>query len=71
MTKYTTIQGDAWDGISFKLYGDEKLSAMLIQANQEHSNIVIFPGGIVLSVPSKPVDDSNDLPPWKRGVADG
>ena len=30
---YTTIQGDVWDLIAYKLYGDEKYMKNLIEAN--------------------------------------
>lgn len=36
MTKrvYKTIQGDTWDGIAVKVYGDEKYMNELLEANQ-------------------------------------
>ena len=30
---YTTIQGDTWDLIAYKLYGEEKYMKNLIEAN--------------------------------------
>lgn len=64
--KYTTIQGDAWDGISFKLYGDERYMNILMHANPDHAHTVIFSAGVHLAVPDIPVGTSNTLPPWKQ-----
>ncbi|MNO05181.1 Phage Tail Protein X [compost metagenome] len=62
---YTTIQGDTWDGIAFKLYGDENLMPLLLNANQGQADTVIFAGGVVLNVPDTPEETASDLPPWK------
>lgn len=64
---YTTIQGDMWDGISHKLYGDEKYMDVLIAANPEYRYIYTFSAGIVLKVPEIEERISADsLPPWKQ-----
>ncbi|MEC0171171.1 tail protein X [Paenibacillus graminis] len=65
MTTYKTVQGDTWDGIAFNLYGDAKLMGVLINANPRHAGTVIFSGNIILSIPDKPVDASDTLPPWR------
>ena len=63
---YITVQGDMWDSIAYKCYGDEAGINELIKANEAYIDMVIFPAGIVLSVPeyAKPV--TNTLPPWRR-----
>lgn len=64
---YTTQQGDMWDSISHKLYGDVKFTDVLINANLEFRYVYIFSEGVVLSVPD--VEEritADDLPPWKR-----
>ena len=33
---YTTKQGDAWDAIAFRVYGDVKYTGFLMQANFPH-----------------------------------
>jgi len=63
---YSTLQGDTWDGIAFKLYGAAELMPLLLNANPDHATTVIFSGGIALSVPDKPADTSGTLPPWRR-----
>lgn len=64
---YTTVQGDKWDGIAYKVYGDVKFTDVLILANPEYRKIYIFSDGITLNIPE--VEEritSDDLPPWKR-----
>lgn len=64
---YTTVQGDKWDSISYKVYGDCKYTDVLISANSEYRYIYIFSGGITLEIPE--VEEritSDDLPPWKK-----
>ena len=66
---YRTIQGDAWDSISLKVYGDEKYMDLLITANWREQQRVIFPAGIELQVPPLPADvqQNRNLPPWRQG----
>ncbi|MDR7867608.1 MAG: tail protein X [Sporomusaceae bacterium] len=66
---YTTVQGDAWDIISLKVYGTEKSMSTLIEANPAHRNTVIFAAGVLLTVPTRSVSSiPGSVPPWKRGV---
>ncbi|KGE20638.1 tail protein X [Paenibacillus wynnii] len=63
---YTTIQGDTWDGIAYKVYEQSHLMTLLMNANPDHTKTVIFSGNIVLKVPDKPANASETLPPWRR-----
>jgi len=63
---YVTQLGDTWDGIAYKVYGNERLFPLLIDANPEHFDTVIFSAGVTLAVPSAPPNVSSSLPPWKR-----
>lgn len=67
MTTYTTVSGDMWDSISFKVYGTEKFKPLLMNANPEYIREYILPSGIVLNIP-EPNETSYDgtLPPWKQ-----
>ena len=65
MGNYTTIQGDMWDSISFKVYGSEAHTAVLIGANPEHAQTTIFGAGVTLSIPDLPPETSSTLPPWR------
>lgn len=66
MDVYYTVMGDAWDNISLNVYGSEKHTNKLIEANPELADIVIFKSGIEVIVPDILIDVSDDLPPWKR-----
>lgn len=63
---YTTVQGDMWDGIAHKCYGDEGGVNALIEANQQYNSVVVFPAGITLQVPEYVAPTTNKLPPWRR-----
>ncbi|TVX93050.1 tail protein X [Paenibacillus agilis] len=63
---YTTVQGDTWDIIAYKQYGNESLFPLLINANPQHATKVRFDAGVTLFVPAAPEEISEDLPPWKR-----
>ncbi len=66
MNKYTTIQGDMWDGIAKKVYGTETAMNVLLDANPEHIGTVVFSAGIVLDVPDYTAPTPDLLPPWRR-----
>lgn len=68
MTKYNTIAGDMWDGIAYKTLGDEAYTDKVMKANPQYRRLVVFPAGIVLSIPDAEEKVSADLPPWKRGT---
>ena len=63
---YKTIQGDMWDSIAYSLYGTEKAMNVLLEANQQYKSIVVFPAGVVLSVPDYIEPLKSSLPPWRR-----
>nr|DAM69346.1 MAG TPA: baseplate wedge protein [Caudoviricetes sp.] len=63
---YTTIQGDMWDGIAKRMYGTERAINILLEANQQHNNTVIFSAGVVLTVPDYEPPRVELLPPWRR-----
>lgn len=62
---YTTIQGDTWDLIAYKLFGAEKYMRYLIEANWELLDILIFSSGTVLTVPEIPEETDEDIPFWR------
>lgn len=64
---YTTIQGDMWDTIAYRLWGNEMLSHHLLASNPSYRNMVIFPSGITLTVPSLSTELTTKAvdPPWK------
>lgn len=67
---YKTVQGDMWDSIAYKLYGDVNRVDVLIAANPQYRKIYIFSAGIELEIPD--IEENmtpNGLPPWK--ISDG
>ncbi len=65
MKTYTTIQGDMWDSIAYKLYGDEKYMCQLMQSNLELLDIFIFGAGTTLNVPELESEKGTNLPSWR------
>ena len=70
MAKITTRQGDTWDILSKRIYGNELYIDVLLNANINHRKTLIFSAGVSLEAP--PIDttttitDNADLPIWKR-----
>lgn len=69
---YTTIQGDTWDGIAYKLYGDEKYMKNLIEANWLYTDVLVFSAGVELTVPeiTEEEKDNDNLPIWRQSSSD-
>lgn len=65
---YTTVSGDTWDIVAYKVYGNEMYMDTLIKANIEYKDNYIFPAGVVLTLPEIELTVSESLPPWKQGV---
>ena len=63
---YTSIQGDTWDMIAYKVYGEESAMVQLIEANNDLAHIAIFPAGVQVTCPPIAPEASRVLPPWRR-----
>ncbi len=63
---YTTVQGDMWDSIAYKCYGDESGINVLMAANETYVDTVVFPAGVELTVSDYEKPVTNTLPPWRR-----
>ncbi len=66
MKSYITIQGDTWDMIAKKVYGNEKCLDILMQSNFPLLDYLVFPAGIEVLIPDKPPDRQENLPIWRR-----
>lgn len=66
---YTTISGDTWDLIAYKVYGYEHFCDKLMDANREYLDIMVFPDGVTLTIPHRDtfVADTvlSDQPNWR------
>lgn len=67
-TQYTTIEGDRWDNIAYKAYGDPTKFGLIIQANPYVRVDIELPGGLTLFIPIISRDKVNKdvLSPWKQ-----
>lgn len=68
--QYITIEGDRWDTIAYKAYGDALRIKELLEANKGLPIEKTLPAGIKINVPI--LEGESDevsgelLPPWKR-----
>lgn len=69
-TTYTTLQGQTWDNIALKVYGDERYAYYLMQNNYAYLDTLVFSAGTVLSTPALPEELDGDLPPWRNSDTD-
>lgn len=51
--KYTTISGDTWDLIAWKVCGNEYYADRIMEANKEYLDYMIFPANVVLVIPDE------------------
>lgn len=67
-TRYITKNGDRWDLIAYKSYGDATMIDIIIAANPGVSVDPVLKEGITLNIPivDEPDVDKSLLPPWKR-----
>ena len=64
---YVTHQGEAWDAIAFRLWGQERFFMELVKANPQYRDVILFPAGVELAVPSRPENlRQPELPPWRQ-----
>lgn len=65
MDNYTTVQGDTWDIIAKKVYGDERHAGYLMENNRLLIEILIFSGGVTLATPELTPAAGFELPIWR------
>jgi len=64
---HITVEGDTFDALALKYYNNEKLASIIIQANPDYCDTLIFEAGISLVIPeSYSVTYPETLPPWRR-----
>ena len=63
---YITNEGETWDQIAYKVYGDEMLYIDLMQANLKVIDVAVFPANIPLICPDVEPKNNKNLPPWKK-----
>lgn len=68
MDTITTVQGDTWDTLARRAYGDERKAQKLMEARANIAllDYQVFPGGVTVVVPELPEGTSDsDLPAWR------
>jgi len=70
-TTYTTIEGERWDSIAYKAYGDPMRLLEIAEANPGVALVDRLPGGLKLLIPVDEAAEAESidqelLPPWKR-----
>ena len=63
----TTVEGDTFDALALEFYNDEKQAWLIIQANLDYCDVLIFEESVELRIPileNKEVPET--LPPWRR-----
>ena len=64
---YYTAEGDTFDRIALDFYNEEKLAYLIINANPNDCDVLIFDAGMYLRIPTiDMVDHPDTLPPWRR-----
>lgn len=65
---YTTLDGDRWDLIAWRVYGDVRLLDRLVEANPSVAIQPVLPAGLLLRIPDvrEKISLPGGLPPWKR-----
>lgn len=63
-----TIDGDTFDKLALEFYNEEKKSSLIIGANLDYCDMLIFEAGITLRIPIvQNIELPSSLPPWRRG----
>ena len=70
MATITTNQGDTWDTLARRAYGNELRAQLLMEARENLPllDIEIFPAGLTVTAPEPPEEETltADLPAWRR-----
>lgn len=62
---YKTVDGDTWDMIAKKVYGDESKADVLMENNVQLLDIFIFSAGTEVETPEITQEGTTALPPWR------
>ncbi|MGN0787129.1 MAG: tail protein X [Christensenellales bacterium] len=64
--RYTTVQNDMWDSISYEVYGSCDYTDVLIEANPKYRKVYCFSAGVIIDCPLIAEKESTTLPPWRK-----
>ncbi|WP_433886058.1 tail protein X [Pseudomonas vranovensis] len=64
---HTTTEGERWDQLAWRYYGDAHRYQPIVQANPHVPLTSALPAGLTLAIPMlETVLATEDLPPWMR-----
>lgn len=67
MLNYTTSKGDTFDILAFVFYDDPLLASVIIQANPDYADVLIFDDNVELYIPEIDTTEIPEtLPPWRQ-----
>lgn len=67
MDIYVTSQGDTWDSIAYDLFGSEGYMGILMDANPDLLDVLVFSAGTIIYVPAEAQEETDeDMPFWRR-----
>ena len=67
--EHRTTEGDRWDLLADKYYGDWRLMGTIVKANPHVPTSPYLEAGVRLAIPILEVAETiaaEELPPWKR-----
>lgn len=65
--KYTARGGDTFDLIALAAYNEERMASVIMAANPDLCDVLIFEGGELVLIPIvETVTTPDTLPPWRR-----
>lgn len=64
---HVTTEGQRWDQLAWRYYGDAHRYLPIVQANPHVPLTAALPAGLTLAIPLlTPEPVAEDLPPWMR-----
>lgn len=64
-----TVEGDTFDGLALEFYDDEQKSSVIMGANPDYCDTLIFEAGAEIKIPIlDDVELPETLPPWRRDI---
>ena len=65
--RYTCKAGESFDLLAGQAYGQETMSGVIVSANPDLCDVVLFEGGEAIDLPLvEAVESPDTLPPWRR-----
>nr|VFK17437.1 MAG: Phage Tail Protein X [Candidatus Kentron sp. LPFa] len=67
--EHITKEGERWDQLAHRYYGDAMAYGRILEANPDMRMSPVLPGGLALAIPLVEQEDkleSAEAPPWKR-----